>query len=686
MNVTVLDSHDSHSSTGMNEEIYFDTKWMPTFCVILGTEFGKLENDKLTKNNFEIALKECLIVLSECVQEKEKIEKENKKSFYIYDAKILDINTANGKPKAILDKVDKGKNVEIPFDLLFCDFIKQIKYGAVVLNKKDIRKRYNHLAMLIKKDLNLIENNYENSLTRTGNIYETYEDGRLMWNFKDENIFVQIFEIERTIKIKSETPTAIVELIEEVKNEGEKLKEMIDEDLKVKREEAIIEGTRHENLKEKKEIETEIENQHKKMFEEKRNKNGKLVKDEIKELNEKKNKIFEQIREIENKIRKLTHEGKVNKGNIFGSIKNRESRWFGRYHKNEINASTSDDGKLEEALDLLENQRYEISGKISEIQKEYYYNELNEKLDDIRKKYRNLLEQKLQKIKVENDNLLKEDIEVERKKFLEKYDDFIVELKEGWFRAVFYRIFDEVYKTEDKKKVVIKLSKEEEKQNEKGKASTSNNIETIQDDKDEYILYFDKNSLIGKNFLLKIYGKENALKLVKRKKDSEILVDINDENIADKMIEEKIKAVNLKLLEAGIKGERAKLLEKYNDFILALKEKWLIAVFYHVYDKVCKTEDKKKVVIKLSKEEEKQNEKGEASTSNNIETIQDEEEEHILYFDKNSLIGKTFLLKIYGKENAVKLVKGKKDSEILVDINDENIADKMIEGKVARCR
>ncbi|CAK5090723.1 unnamed protein product [Meloidogyne enterolobii] len=408
----------------------------------LGTKFDKLLREEKLKENYEYfsiplnikkfddSLKERLNVLSEYVQEKEKIEKDgDEKSFLklLFDTEVLNINTLNEKPLAILDKVDKGKNIEIPFDLFFCDFNKQMKYGAVILNKKDfnenlfkgseysvnprnllelkdldelirkssflsqkIRNRYHQTSILIRLAMKVEENNFKNSLTRTGKVYKIMPIGRINCDntIEIENIYVKIFETEKTIQIESETPMAIVELIEEVKIERE-----------------------------------------------------------------------------ENK-------------------------------------------------------------------------------------------------------------EAERKQMLEKYDDFIVELKEEWFKALFNHLIDNriIYIKDKEKKVTIKLSKEKKaekeekkekeeekeekkeeekgsrngkrkgikkyiidkvkklfKKEEKGEASTSNKVETIHDKQDEHILYFDKNSVIRKTFLLKIYGKENAVKLVKGKKDSAIFVNIADE-------------------------------------------------------------------------------------------------------------------------------------------------------------
>ncbi|CAK5090198.1 unnamed protein product [Meloidogyne enterolobii] len=507
----------------------------------LGTKFDKLLREEkliekyeyfsipLNIKKFDDALKERLNVLSEYVQEKEKNKKENEKSFLKYDAKILDINTVNEKPLAILDKVYKGKNFEIPFDLIFCDFEKQMKYGVVILHKKDfnnrifkedqnmiiktnsidssllkkletlkkesfflskqIRQRYYNLEYLIKNGMKKVENNFQNFLTRTGKVYATRPDARLVSpSGIVENISVQIFETETTIQIQSEIPMAIVELIEEVKNEREELKEMNDEEFKMKWKESIIEEAKYKNDKELNENLKPI-----------KNKQQKILDEELKELNGKHMGTEMRIKFIKQNFEKSE------------KLKKKQ---------------------LKEVKNLQEKSD-KIMSKIWEIKDEMNHG-FKEELDKISYKNEKILEEKLGEIKVENDKILVGDMEDERKQMLEKYDDFIVELKEEWFRAVFNHVF-KGYKSGDKKKVIIKLGKEIEEEK-KGEASTSYDIETI--GKNEHILYFDTNSLIGKTFLLKIYGKENAVKLVKGRKDSAIFVNINDE--ARKENDEKI--------------------------------------------------------------------------------------------------------------------------------------------------
>ncbi|CAK5090099.1 unnamed protein product [Meloidogyne enterolobii] len=171
---------------------------------------------------------------------------------------------------------------------------------------------------------------------------------------------------------------------------------------------------------------------------------------------------------------------------------------------------------------IFEEKRNKV-GKL--VKKELIENEnnkeLKEKLDNKRNEYNKVLEEK---IKVENDKILKESIEDGRKIVSGKYNDFIVELKEMWSRAIFYQVFNEVYKKEEKKDVKIKFN------NEKEKGEASSNKATIQAKQYEHLPHSDENGVIRKTFLLKIYGKENAVKLVKGKKDSAIFVNIYDED------------------------------------------------------------------------------------------------------------------------------------------------------------
>uniref|UniRef100_A0A915M3I6 Uncharacterized protein n=1 Tax=Meloidogyne javanica TaxID=6303 RepID=A0A915M3I6_MELJA len=542
MNVTAM----SISSTNVDDTIKLDAKWMSDLFIFLGTEFEKLfpeeEESKIT--NFENALKERLNVLSNFVREKG----QNSVLKLLSDKKVLEINTANGNPKAILDKFDKEKNVEIPFDLFFCDFIKQIKYGAVILNKKDNNKR-----------------------------------------------------------IFNET---IVELIEEVKNEREELEEMSDEEFKKKWNEYIIGEVKYKHNKELNERLEEVKNEQEtilkedlkelnfrkehlvkeiKDFEMKR-KNLKLSK-KLAEKVDKRDEILEELKDIKmgnnkerkgkfKKIKEMILKGKSKRkqkkiwksSQMFNEEYDSEDLMNKEIEENKIfleelqkldekylnggieNIKTEEGKKLKESLKLYKeykkiekeikeleserdsldvskileekiNEKEEILREIKEIE-DNNYKEKVEKLDKIRNEQEKILMEKLENIKFENDKIMEGELEGERKKMLKKYDDFIVELKERWFKAIFYHVLDKECKDEDKKNVKIELSKKSE---EKGEASTSYNADTLQNKQEEHVLYFDKNSLIGKTFLLKIYGKENAVKLVKGKKDSAIFVNISDD-------------------------------------------------------------------------------------------------------------------------------------------------------------
>ncbi|CAK5043006.1 unnamed protein product [Meloidogyne enterolobii] len=509
MNVTLL--NDRSEDYIQKRSIFFDPKWMPQLRFILGSEFDKLslgnkkrkrslgripaEDDMIVKiKNMGNVLKERLKNLSNYIIEKE--ENHIEKSFLnlIYNTALLDINTKYEKPLAILGApvnrpqsfdyshlkqiltdyegmtiFESDKIIGIPFDLIFCDFTKLIKYGAVILNKKhneklfknnnqkmsykldsldvhlnnlnqltkkaffltqNIRNRYFYLVQLIYYGMDEVNDNSQIPLTKTGKVYKITSEGRIWYDdHPNENISVKIYETETTIQLDSETPMAIVELIEEVNNEREKLEEMSDKEFKQRWHEAIIEEVNYEH----------------------------------------KNKVNEELRRI----------------------KRRYGGGIGIEYENN------------------ENMRNE--------------------LEETQNKQKQLLNEKIENIKIKNDKLFEKgllNIKEEHEKMLEKYDDFIVELKERWFEVIFYHVLECI--NGDKKKVIIKLSKEKEK----GEASSSNNIQIIKDKQEEQILYFEKNNLFTKLFLLKSYGKENAIKLFKRKKDTAIFVNINDEDMS----------------------------------------------------------------------------------------------------------------------------------------------------------
>uniref|UniRef100_A0A915LLV6 Uncharacterized protein n=1 Tax=Meloidogyne javanica TaxID=6303 RepID=A0A915LLV6_MELJA len=252
--------------------------------------------------NMGIVLKERLKILSNYVTNKE--GKEGKSFLnYLHETAVMDIETRHEKPLAILGAPGNSSNllnftqlkkiltnyegmtiseadnaIGIPFDLFFCDFTKKIKYASVVINKKDhkekifkkfqnmsietklmdrnlffsliglfrksyflserIKNRYDDIKGLIQFGLKEEKNNSQIPLTKTGKVYETKEVKLCVLN--GEIISVQIYEKEKTIQIDSELPVAIVEFIEEVKNEMEDVKKMNDGELKEKWEEAVI--------------------------------------------------------------------------------------------------------------------------------------------------------------------------------------------------------------------------------------------------------------------------------------------------------------------------------------------------------------------------------------------------------------------------------------------------------------
>nr|CAD2152750.1 unnamed protein product [Meloidogyne enterolobii] len=269
MNVTLLNNRSDDNTR--KRFIFFDGKWMPQLRFILGTEF----------------MMERLKNLSNYIIKKE--GNQPGKSFLnlIYNTAVLDINTDYEKHLAILGAqvnspqsfdfghlkqiltnyegmtiLESDKTIAIPFDLIFCDFIKQIKYGAVILNKshnkkifkenhmlfkinfmddnllldferfvkeahflsRKIRYRYYYILKLICNGMKEVKDDSKSPLTRTGKVYKTVDDVGLLYNDNSndsENISVQIFETETNIKLKAKIPMAIVELIEEVKIERE---------------------------------------------------------------------------------------------------------------------------------------------------------------------------------------------------------------------------------------------------------------------------------------------------------------------------------------------------------------------------------------------------------------------------------------------------------------------------------
>uniref|UniRef100_A0A915LZI5 Uncharacterized protein n=1 Tax=Meloidogyne javanica TaxID=6303 RepID=A0A915LZI5_MELJA len=447
MNVTLVNNRSEDYTR--NRVVFFDRRWMPQLRFFLGTEFDKLSFAVLDINSNH---EKPLAILGAPVNRPQSFD-------YGHIKQIL----TNYEGMTIWEL---NKTIAIPFDLIFCDFIKQIKYGAAILNKthnrkifkenqemsfkinsmdksliinytqlakesflltQKIRNRYYYMNLLICYNMEEVKDTSQIPLTRTGKVYKTIFNGRIDNSKDDENISVQIFETDTKIQIESETPMAIVELIEEVKNEREELEEMNEEEFK--------------------------------------------------------------------------------------------ERWY----EVNINREKYKHDKAHEKLVRIKDRNLRERG--------YGYENLQKELDKMLNKRNKLLKEKIENIKIKNDKLFEKgllNIEEEHEKILEKYDDFIVGLKENWFKALFYHVLK--YKSEGKKKVIIQLSKE------KGEASSSN-VEANEEEQDKHVLYFDKNSSIRKTVVEKIYGKEANVKLVKEKRDSGILVSINDENTTDKINE-----------------------------------------------------------------------------------------------------------------------------------------------------
>uniref|UniRef100_A0A915P4Z2 Uncharacterized protein n=1 Tax=Meloidogyne floridensis TaxID=298350 RepID=A0A915P4Z2_9BILA len=237
---------------------------------------------------------------------------------------------------------------------------------------EEIKNRYYYMVQLIKFGMDEVEGNSQSAVIGTGKVYKTFHDGKLKYKRPYKPMkpnYAQIFGTE-SIQIKTETPMAIVELIEEVKNEREELKKMNDEEFKKRWEEAIIEEIKYKHDKEVDEKLEEIKDEQRK-----------ILGDDLKELNEKYEKLGRKIKEMEKR------------------------------------------NNLEEFKKLNEkrNERVEIWRKIRQI-KNGSIKELKEKLEVVSNEKEKVYEEKLKNMKFENDKLLGEsrfNIEDEREKLLE---------------------------------------------------------------------------------------------------------------------------------------------------------------------------------------------------------------------------------------------------------------------------
>nr|CAD2206934.1 unnamed protein product [Meloidogyne enterolobii] len=559
MNVTTVSGY----SNNLDDKIHLNNKFLSKIRFILATEFDKLFSEKedslikladnkivLKLKDFEYSLKERLNVLSNFVQEKG----QNSVLKLISDKNVLDIITFNEKPMAILDKVDKEKNVEIPFDLFFCDFTKQIKYGAVILNKKDHNKRifkeskffinikmnsnilFENLGKLLEKSLFLsqkirlryfcivwliyfgmreVENNSKSSLTRTGKVYKTFDDGRLCYNDNSkysENISVQIKETETKTQIDSNIPVAIVELIEEVKIEREKLKEMNKKEFKKRWNEYIIGEVNYKHNKELKERLEEVKNEQKT-----------ILKEDLKELNIRKEQIVKEINECEIKRNNLNLSKKLKQ-----KVEKREEL-------------------LEEIRDIKLGNNKERKGKFRKITEMILKRKFKRNQKEIRKRskkfnYKYGIERFRNSFEMLNEEYDSEDLNKE----IEENNIFLDELQE----------LDEKYpngeigkiKTEEGKKLKksLKLYKDYKKIEEI--------IKQLENKRD--------NLEVSKNLKNKINEKEEIMEKIKEiednnyKEKNEKLDKIRKEQ--EKILEEKLEKIkfeNDKIVKGDLEGE-----------------------------------------------------------------------------------------------------------------------------------
>ncbi|CAK5090186.1 unnamed protein product [Meloidogyne enterolobii] len=118
-----------------------------------------------------------------------------------------------------------------------------------------------------------------------------------------------------------------------------------------------------------------------------------------------------------------------------------------------------------------------------------------------------------------------------------------------------------------------------------------------------------------------------------------------------------------------------KVLKKYDDFHDKLQKRWAKAVFEYSYHKELERRglsglDKERAVGQVVVMEEGIKEKTKLGRKHNAKEIG--REPQILKFNPYSINTNTFWLAIYGIENPVKEISGKKDSAIIASIGDAN--------------
>uniref|UniRef100_A0A1I8BAL7 Uncharacterized protein n=1 Tax=Meloidogyne hapla TaxID=6305 RepID=A0A1I8BAL7_MELHA len=144
---------------------------------------------------------------------------------------------------AILDKKHHDKklfkedyffykdNLEDISDYINKENIDKLVEESVFL-PEEIRKRYSSISSLLSCGMRIDYSSSYGALTRTGGVYRTFLDGRIIYSNYASYTFVRIFETKSKIQIESRTPMSIVEIIEEIKNERKKRDDEFNEKLK----------------------------------------------------------------------------------------------------------------------------------------------------------------------------------------------------------------------------------------------------------------------------------------------------------------------------------------------------------------------------------------------------------------------------------------------------------------------